>query len=252
MSETTASHYERLANNYDGNWAHSGEYVEWMNHHIATDLAVPDGARVADVGAGTGLFVQGLLPHISPERPLLCIDPIKQMLDQLPDDPRLRPVHAGVEAVVDGTQPLPYPQFDAVLCKETIHHAADVPAAVRGMSRLLAPGGRVLIVSLPPHIDYPLFPEALERFAARHPEPDDMAAAMRAEGLTATVTYRDFKVSVDREHYVNLVRRQWMSVLSTFTDEEMDAGCARMRRDHPEPVLNFVDRFAFVLGDRPA
>ncbi|GAA3722411.1 ubiquinone/menaquinone biosynthesis C-methylase UbiE [Spinactinospora alkalitolerans] len=252
MRDTIAEHYENLARDYDGNWAHSAEYVEWMNRLIAEALDLRPGDRVADVGGGTGLFERALLPRISPDTPLLCVDPSQHMLDQVPADPRVRTVCAGAEEVAEGRADLPYGELDAVLVKETIHHVPDVAATVGGLARLLAPGGRLLIISLPPKLDYPLFQAALDRFAERHPEIADIAAAMRSSGLDTRIGQHDFAVEVDREHYIRLVQRhKWMSVLFTFTDEELASGAEEMRSRHPEQTLRFTDRFGFVLGRRP-
>lgn len=61
--------------------------------------------------------------------------------------------------------------------------------------------------------------------------------------------YEEFDVAVDREHYIRLVRpHQWMSVLFTFTEEELAAGAAEIPRTHPELFLRHTDRFAFVQG----
>lgn len=43
-----------------------------------------------------------------------------------------------------------------------------------------------------------------------------------------------------------------MSVLSTFDDDELERGIETIRAQHPGDVLRFTDRFAFVLGTRPA
>lgn len=247
-----ASHYERLAENYDRNWAHSPEYVEWMNARIESALQVSHGERIADVGAGTGLFLRRLMEHTDATTPILCIDPSQPMLDRLPSDPRFTPICAGAEEVASGKAPIPYDALDVILIKETIHHVENIPATLAGLADLMAPGGRIFVVTLPPRLDYPLFQAALDRFEERQPEPDDIVAAMQAGGLVAAVSYDEFHVSVDRDYYIDLVGTQWMSVLSSFSDDELAAGLDEMRAKHPEQRLEFNDRFAFILGTKPA
>lgn len=248
----TEPHYARLAETYDANWAHSGEYVTWMNEHIDARLGITAGDRVADLGAGTGLFLRALAEHVSADNPILCIDPSQPMLDNLPDDPRLVPVCATAEQVANGEVRLAYDKLDALVAKEAVHHFHDLSGTLRGLAGLLAPGGRLLVVTLPPRLDYPLFAAALERFAANQPEPDDIADALRAAGLDTQLEYEQFPVRVGRDHYLDLVANRWMSMLSTWTESELAAGLEEMRAAHPEEELQFVDRFAFVRGVKPA
>jgi ubiquinone/menaquinone biosynthesis C-methylase UbiE len=242
------AHYERLAENYDDTWGHRPDYVSWMNEQIFDRLRIGPGDRIADIGAGTGLFLRTLMERVGPGNPIACIDPSQSMLDQLPDDPRLHPVCGSAEDVAGGVVPLPHDRLDAILIKETIHHVADVPATLAGLADLLAPGGRLLVVTLPPRLEYPLFRAALDRFAEHQPEPAHIAESMRAAGLSAELQHEDYVVRVDARHYQSLVARRWMSVLSTFDDDELAAGLAEMRSGHPEGELRFPDRFAFVLG----
>jgi ubiquinone/menaquinone biosynthesis C-methylase UbiE len=251
LPHEVGSHYERLAENYDQNWAHTPEYVEWMNTRIETALPVSPGDRVADVGAGTGLFLRRLMDHANADVPILCLDPSQPMLDRIPQDPRVTPICATAEEVAAGKTEIPYDNLDAILIKETIHHVEDIPGTLAGLAGLLAPGGRIYVVTLPPRLDYPLFQAALDRFAARQPKPEDIATAMSDAGLTAELEYDQFPVSVDRDYYIDLVGTQWMSVLSSFTDEELAAGLDEMRAKHTGPRLEFVDRFGFVLGVKP-
>ena len=250
VAHRAEEHYENIAAQYDDTWAHRPEYLSWMSDHIGKRLRMTPGSRIADIGAGTGLFLGRLAQRASPDRPILCIDPSQPMLDQLPDDPRLRPIRATAEDVAAGRVKLPYEKLDGILIKETIHHVTDLPQTMQGLADLLAPGGRILVVTLPPRLEYPLFQAALDRFAVNHPEPDMIVETMRAIGLDAEVSYEEFPITVDREHWIELAGRQWMSVLHSFSPEEIAAGQEEIRERYPEPVLDFVDRFAFICGAR--
>ena len=251
MIRDLAGHYERLADRYDDTWGHRPDYVSWMNRCVFDRLRIGRGDQVADVGAGTGLFLRSLMDQVTGDNPIVCVDPSQAMLDRLPEDTRLIPVCASAEAVAAGEVELPHRGLDAIVIKETVHHFTDVAATLRGLAGLLAPGGRLLVVSLPPRLEYPLFSAALDRFAEHQPEPGDIASAMGAAGLDVALDYDAFTVRVDAEHYAELVARRWMSVLSTFDDDELAAGLAEMRARNRPGELAFDDRFAFVLGRMP-
>lgn len=255
MSETEHAynrHYDRLAENYERFWVGREKYVTWMTARIAHWIDPAAGARMIDIGGGTGLFLRKLIDFASPSTPILCADPSQGMLDAIPPDPRIRPVLGAAEQIASGEVALPYEQVDAIVLKEVIHHVADIPNTLKGLAQLLAPGGRILVVSLPPVLEYPLFTAALERFAAGQPEPDDIADAMRQAGLEVTSSIEEFPVSISRAHWLSLVAGRAMSVLSTFTDSELDAGLAEIRARHPEPTLNWTDRFGFIMGTAPS
>ncbi len=206
------------------------------------------GDHIADIGSGTGLFLSRLVEVASPEAPILCVDPSQPMLDLIPDDPRLTPICATAEQIATGEVPMPVETVDAFVFKEAIHHVKDIPGTLSAMADRLNPGGRILIVSLPPRLDYPLFKAALDRFAEGQPEPDDMVKAMRSAGLTADNAIEEFTVTIDREQWLSLVGNQWMSVLSTFSQEEIAAGLEEIRDRYPESPITYRDRFAFVRG----
>lgn len=251
----TSAHYERLAGTYDQNWSYSDSFVAWMAGEMAGALALTSRDRIADVGCGTGLYTRRMLELVRPTAPILCVDPSEGMLGQLPSDHALRPVHASAEQLVGGAGGSPHfirGSLDAIAIKEAIHHvaAADRRWVIAGLADLLAVDGRLLIVMLPLKITYPLFSAAMQRFEELQPDPEDIAGHLRDAGLAVSLRYRDYPLEIPKDRYLAMVRNRYMSLLSMFDDDEIRAGAAEIDARHPEPVLSFPDRFAFVLGAR--
>ena len=103
---------------------------------------LPRGGVALDVGAGTGLLVPALLdqhPHT-----IISIDFAPGMIA------RLRRKYMGYRNVIplcaDVTRPpLADNQFDTVYAHDVFPHFTDQPAALRGLWRVVRPGGRLVI-----------------------------------------------------------------------------------------------------------
>ncbi|MET8244754.1 class I SAM-dependent methyltransferase [Streptomyces sp. NPDC005202] len=245
-------HYEGLAAEYDEHWVYDPDYVPWMSGRIAEALRLTPTDRIADIGSGTGLFAREVARQIQPHHSILCVDPSEAMLRGLgtPPPAALTPIVASAEDIAEGRARLPYEQLDAMWLKESVHHVADPAHTLRGLAGRLAPGGRLLVAMLSATIQYPLFKAALARFEELQPDPAVIAGHLRAAGLETTLGHVEHELRIDRDRYFGMVRARYMSLLSTFTDSEIEKGIEEMRVAHPEPVLVFPDRFAFVLGRR--
>jgi ubiquinone/menaquinone biosynthesis C-methylase UbiE len=222
--DETQAHYDRLAPEYDQNWAYSPEFLEWMSECMLDRLQVTFGDRVLDVGCGTGLYARQLVQRTGS---VVCVDPSARMLEQIPDDPRLVPVQVSAEDLLFGLVVLPVDRFEAIMVKEAIHHVADSAAVIGGLAGLLVPGGRLLVVMLPTSIDYPLFQAAHDRFGELQPNPEVIAAVMGDAGLTVTLSYDDFPLMFPTQRYLAMVRDRYLSLLSLFGDEDITAGSRR-------------------------
>ncbi|WP_327327109.1 class I SAM-dependent methyltransferase [Streptomyces sp. NBC_01210] len=244
-------HYEGLAAEYDEHWVYGPDYIPWMSARIAEALRLTATDRIADIGSGTGLFASEVAKSLQPRQPILCVDPSEAMLRQIgtPPPPGLTPIVASAEDIAEGRRDLPYEELDAMWLKESVHHLPDPAHTLRGLSERLAPGGRLLVVMLPATIQYPLFEAALTRFEELQPDPAGIVGHLRGAGLDADLTHVEHELRIDRDKYLGMVRARYMSLLATFSDSEIEKGIEEMRAAHPEPVVVFPDRFAFILGE---
>jgi ubiquinone/menaquinone biosynthesis C-methylase UbiE len=239
-------HYERLAPKFTQHWSYSPKFVAWMTGCLGTRLQLRADDRLVDAGCGTGIYAVRLADRA---RQVVCLDPSMTMLEHIPDDPRLIRTTGSAEQLANHYL-LPGERFDAILLKEVIHLIDDRPAAINGLAQRLASGGRLLVAMLPPQIDYPLFPAALDRYNGGKLTPDHVATWMGDAGLHVTTSAEHHRVHFLTERYLTMVRDRYMSLLSKCTDTEIEDGIRHIRRQHPGPVIEFDDRFVLVLGTR--
>ncbi len=130
-----AETYDRLS---DSQFAGGQRLVERM--------ALESGARVLDVGCGTGRLARWLSAQVGPSGSVVGIDP-------LPDRVAIaRANAAGVAFDVGQAEDLgafPDASFDAVVMSAVFHWVHDKPKALREVRRVLRPGGRLGVTTLP-------------------------------------------------------------------------------------------------------
>lgn len=96
----------------------------------------PQSRVVLDLGGGTGLAADAL-----PGRCVIVLDPSPAMLR-----------HAGARRLLadGGRIPCPDRAFDAVLCCDVLHHAADPARLFAEAARVLRRGGRLVVREFDP------------------------------------------------------------------------------------------------------
>ena len=248
----SSGHYARLASNYDLLWEHTQEFRQWMATQILDIAALPPNPVIADIGGGTGIYAAELLQLLDNQASVLVLDPSAEMLAQVPILPHTRTVHASAEESRSALEDLEITEVDLVMIKEAVHHFPAPQATLGDLSRLVGPGGAMLIVMLPTRIEYPLFPEALERFTHLQPDPSTIASFLSESGLDTTRETRGFTLNLTRRHWRQMVSNRFMSLLSTFDDEELARGLSQIDdrlgdADH----VTFRDNFEFICGRRP-
>lgn len=134
--------------------------------------------RVLDIGTGTGRLLELLAPRVGTA---LGVDASRAML-ALARARLARPglAHCAVRLADMYRLPLGDAGYDLVLLHMVLHHAEDSPAVLAEATRVLRPGGRLVVIDLAAHD-----PAATSRLAFRWPGFDDahMAALMREAGL---------------------------------------------------------------------
>ena len=116
-------------------------------HALVADLELPAGSRGLDVGCGVGLYALWLAEAVGPGGRVLGIEPGEERVQAaralagaaLPA-PRLE-FRVGDGTAIDA----PDGAFDWLWCGDVLHHIPDTARALKEFTRVLRPGGRVIV-----------------------------------------------------------------------------------------------------------
>lgn len=129
----------------------AADYAEFGYHAAGPDLApmLEAGAllgteRVLDIGSGAG---HTALLFATEAREVVASDPTAAMLDQGRRLAALRGLsNVSFELTLAESMPFPDASFDRVTSRQSAHHYADVPAALREVARVLKPEGSFVLI----------------------------------------------------------------------------------------------------------
>lgn len=163
--------------------------TEAINRTAVAALAVQPDHHVLDVGCGSGRSIELLVPLL-PRGSASGVDPSQVMVSRARKrngraiaDSLAVIARAGVEALPFGDQ-----KFDGIMSVHTLYFWPDLAAAARELSRVLRPGGcLVLLFRTAANTAAASFPPEVYRFR----ESDEIASALTKAGLTVTGTVPD-------------------------------------------------------------
>ena len=121
--------------------------AEERSDDLVKALAIPEGATVADLGAGTGYFTWRLAERVGPKGKVIAVDIQQQMLNVAAETVKQhRLVNVDYVRGSDTDPKLPQRSLDMVFIAHSYHEFAQPEAMMDAVRRSLKPGGRLVIV----------------------------------------------------------------------------------------------------------
>jgi ubiquinone/menaquinone biosynthesis C-methylase UbiE len=247
--------YSRIAPFSDRARRLSEENVERWLGLIAERSRASAGARVLDLGCGTGRFALPMAQRLGYQ--VTGADASAEMLAKA----RAKDPDGLVTWGRQDAQALTYPDaaFDVVFLSHLLHHVDSPPAVIGECRRVLRPQGTIAIRygAIELIRDDPIhrfFPETVAIDEARTPTVEQTEAWLRDAGFSAIHTE-----IVDQQTYgaadalLAAVRKRSTSVLSLISQEAFADGLRRLtdhvEKAHDDPWL-LLDRMALTVGHK--
>lgn len=245
MGKNLKAHYDNIATIYDELWTYSDDFVLQISREIINILELQENDILVDLGCGTGIYSKAIKQIKKLENKIICSDLSEKMLEAL--DKNHFETYA-INAVNFSKIRL---RYNKVFIKEMIHHLSDNEKKVlyRNLYKNINKNGILSILLLPPTIEYPLFPAALKLYEKLQPHYDSVKKGLEHVGFSVDIHTIKYPLKIEKDRYFNMVKNRYMSLLSEFSDSEINAGINYMRAKYSNTTfLEFNDVFIAVTG----
>ena len=118
----------------------------------------------------------------------------------------------------------------------------------KGIYGQLKKNGSLLILMEPRRLDYPLFDEALRRFECNQPSRLEIMDELEQAGFATGFNVLSYPINLSKKKYIEMVRNRYMSVLESFTDQELEDGITAMKETQKNEKLEFLEIFCSIRG----
>lgn len=244
MSGNEGAPFDRCAPRYDEQ--RPADDAWWEVYERLVELGELRGARVLEVGCGTGRLAQALSERAGSR--VWAVDVSEAMIAQA----RSRDVNARVARA----ELLPFKQgwFDAVVIRMALH-LTDRPRALSQAARVLAASGRIVIATEDPaHFDelwfaryFPSVP-AIDR--ARFPSAEVLERELGEAGLGAVrIEQLRQQRTIIRERALDLFASKAYSTFELIAPDEYAEGLARAEVELPAELRYDFD-WLLAVGSR--
>lgn len=238
------NHFDSIAEVFNHIWYFSDEYKNFVVGHIIGDLSLSRNDILADIGGGTGTFTSRLMEEAGLQK-AYCIEPSGAMCEEAAKLDNITAFHADAHAFLSTRTP-----FSKLLLKEVIHHIGEREQFWNTIFDNLPHGGKLLIITRPQTIQFPLFQKAKEAFFQNQPSHELFESQLKACGFSVKTAHRSHTFTLPKKSWYEMLRHRFMSDLSIFSDEEIEAGIVEIEQTYPEEIINIIDNLIFITATK--
>ena len=202
-----------------------------------------------DLGCGTGKFARVLA-----ERSLARVWGVDPSAEMLAEARKRVPASVGLKLGEAERLPFKADWFDAAVLW-TVVHLIQRPLAFAELKRVLAPGGRLAIVTFAPehftsYWQNEFFPSIPRIDLERHPSPERLSEELQSAGFeTPWFVPLVQQAELSREVALERIRGRSISTFDLLDEDEIRAGTEKAERELPARV-SFEVRYLLAFARR--
>jgi hypothetical protein len=110
--------------------------------------------------------------------------------------------------------------------------------------------GRLLIITRPQWLDWPLFESAKAAFAQHQPSLASIEAEFAQSGFALEVAAHTYAFTLPKATWHQMLRARFISDLHALTDAQIEAGIAQLEAQNPTAHYTIPDKLLFILAKK--
>jgi len=247
--------YRRIAEQYDEGRSLSKQNMELWLDLVAKCSGAPAGARVLDLGCGTGRFAIPLAQRFGFR--VTGADSSKEMLSKA----KMKDSAQAVTWHVQDAQALSYADrsFDMLFMSHLLHHVDSPEKVIQECERVLDVRGSIVIrygtiEQIRDDVEHTFFPEALAIDSGRSATSGTVEGWLRDAGFTGVmsreVLQQTFETPAAR---LAAAKKKGISVLTLISESAHQDGICRLAsyvEQHPDEPWLLCDKLTLTVGHK--
>ena len=242
--KVTKTHYDSLGDVYDKLWSFEQDHAVQMIQDMITALDITSSDVIADLGGGTGKWAQPLAIKTNCST-VYCVDPVKSMVDQARARKEIIAVHQSVKEFVSNKEN----KVTKYIAQRSVHHFEDRANLWSEMYQNLPRGGKLLTVTSSDNCQSYPFPSIVAKWLkAQTSSFEALFSEFKETEFDVAASEKYYKSLIPKRTWFEMIRGRFISSLSQFTDDELEAGIMELdgtlTEDSVEVTVNY---YFFVL-----
>jgi SAM-dependent methyltransferase len=239
------THYDSIAKVFNKVWQFSDGYKNWILGNIQELLELDKDDILIDIGGGTGTFTS-MLKDKSNIKKAICVEPSQSMFQEAKNFKNIDFICQDALSFSKSTSI----QYNKILLKEVIHHIENRQKLWKNLYENLPKKSKILIITRPKKIKFPLFNKALEEFSKNQPPIDILIEELEENKFIVFSKILSYSFTLSNSEWYMMIENRFMSDLGKFSNKEINLGISELKNNHKDHSYNIKDDIIFIVATK--